>query len=79
MKKLFTIAAVAMFSLAMVACNSEVDKAKKLVDKIYTATLMEDWEEVQRLEAELSSLDLDEDEQAEVMQYTFKKGASLFE
>jgi hypothetical protein len=67
-----------MFSLALVACNSDVDKAKKLVDKIYTATLMEDWDKVEELEAELNSLDLDEDEQAEVLEYTFKKGASLF-
>jgi hypothetical protein len=81
MKKLFTIAAVAMFSLAMVACggssNAEknVDKGKKLVDQAYKALMAGDYEKVSDLEEEMDKLEkeLTKEEKAELEKYAAEK------
>lgn len=74
MKKLFTIAAVAMFSLAMVACSSNVDKGKKLMDQMYEAVEAGDLEKAMKLGAELEELEkeLTDEEKAELEKYAEK-------
>lgn len=74
MKKLFTIAAVAMFSLAMVACSSNVDKGKKLMDQMYEAVEAGDLEKAMKLGAELEELEkeLTDEERAELEKYAEK-------
>ena len=76
MKKLFTIAAVAMFSLAMVACQSNVDKGKKLMDQMYEAVEAGDLEKALKLSAEMEELDkeLTDEERAELEKYAEKFG-----
>lgn len=76
MKKLFTIAAVAMFSLAMVACSSNVDKGKKLLDQIYEAAKAGDYAKVTKLGAEFEELEkeLTDEEKAELEKYAEKFG-----
>lgn len=76
MKKLFTIAAVAMFSLAMVACQSNVDKGKKLMDQLYEAVEAGDFEKAMKLSAEMEELDkeLTDEERAELEKYAEKFG-----
>lgn len=76
MKKLFTIAAVAMFSLAMVACQSNVDKGKKLMDQMYEAVEAGDLAKAMKLSAEMEELDkeLTDEERAELEKYAEKFG-----
>ena len=78
MKKILTIAAIAMFSFAMVSCASDVDKAKKIVDKLIQAEMDGDYDKVEKYEKELNAMDLDEEEQAEVLKYATMKAFGVF-
>lgn len=64
MKKVFTILAVAMMSLAMVSCGGEkspLDKAEALVEKMEKAAENKDVEALEALYEELEAIEIDED------------------
>lgn len=79
MKKLFTIVAVAMFSLVMVACASGVEKGKKIVDKQVKALAEGDLQELMELEIEYQEhyKTLSTEEKAELDLYVAKTLVNL--
>jgi hypothetical protein len=75
MKKLFTLVAVAMFSLAMVACSSNVDKGKKLIDGMMEAVENEDYAKMMEIAAEMEKLEaeLTDEEIEQIEDYAEEK------
>lgn len=81
MKKILTIVAVAMFSLVMVACQSDVDKAKELIDKTVQAIERGDNESADRYIVEYEQLynTLSAKEKAEADEYELPYASLIFE
>ena len=81
MKKILTIVAIAMFSFAMVSCTSDVDKAKKLIDKMVEAIEDGDDAAADRYMEEYNQLylTLSAEEKAEVDEYELPYAALIFQ
>lgn len=64
MKKIFTLLAVAMMSLAMVSCGggqTPLEKAEDLVEQMEKALQDKDAEALKEIAAEVEALEIDED------------------